>query len=126
MPTVLDIVVKRFKREHTNWEKKETASHGDQLLQLLTKSMNYPDEVLPAMWILLSARQQHQEPKWNDDSLAILQDALIASIEKDTLRITNISAYNCLIATLCALHNDSLPPVEDLMASLQKLLNEEV
>lgn len=120
----MDIIVKRFKSDKSNWEKKEVSTHSENLLQLITKAIKHPD-VLPIMWILLSGRQQRQEPRWNEDSVTVLQN-ILGAFEEGTLTITEGSSFNYLIATLCALNSDAMPPVEDLITRLQRLLNEEV
>ena len=124
MPVVLDLIIRRFKGDHTNLEKKETSSHADAFIELVIKSLKYSD-VLPITWIILCGRQQRQESRWIDDSISIFKN-LMASIESGTLKIMTGESYNYLVATLCALHKDSIPPVKELLTRLQSTLEEEV
>lgn len=124
MPAVLDIVVKRFKSDHSNWEKKESSTHSENLLQLLMKAIRYPD-VLRIIWIMLNGRHQRQESKWNEDSATILQNVLSA-LDSGTLKLPDGTALNCLIALLCTLHKDAIPPTDELIICAQSLLSEEV
>ncbi|ODN00588.1 Huntingtin, partial [Orchesella cincta] len=124
MPLVLDIIVKRLKQEHTNWEAKESTSHSDNLLQSIMKVIKAP-EVLPVIWILLNGKRQRQDSKWTDDSGLVLKNILEA-LEKETLIPRSPLSFNCLLATLCALSNDAIPPVEELLTNLQNLIEEEV